>query len=117
MACFSAPLTEAIVVSAVKAASKDGAKHGVNPFLSRLGWLQKMLFGGSFLLAIEHVWHGEIIPEFPFLTAIRDGEVAGMLHEIATVGVAMAVLITAAWVAMVCVAEAVGRREAASEHA
>jgi len=34
-----------------------------------LGWLTNMLWGGSLLLAFEHVWHGEETPWFPFLTA------------------------------------------------
>lgn len=114
MACFSAPLAEAVVVSLAKsAAKKDSASPSTNPFVARLGWLQRMLFGGSFLLAIEHVWHGEIIPQFPFLTAVRDGEVAGMLREIATVGVAMAVLITTVWAVMVCIATALSKKGAA----
>ncbi len=112
MACFSAPLAQAIVVSAIR---KKGASARRNPFVARLGWLQTMLFGGSFLLAIEHIFHGEIIPTFPFLTAVKDGEVSGMLHEIATVGVAMAVLITLVWVAMVGVSVALERRAALAD--
>ena len=113
MACFTAPLAGAIVATAVKS-SKSADAHR-NPFVRRLGWLQKMLFGGSFLLAIEHVWHGEITWRYPFLTAVRDGNTADMLHEIATVGVAMAALITVVWVGMVLVAEARMRRAAAAE--
>ena len=111
MACFSAPLAQAIVVSV----AKHGAKTSRNPFLAHLDWLQKMLFGGSFLLAIEHVWHGEIIPRFPFLTAVKDGNTAEMWHEIATVGVSMAVLITVVWVAMVGVSVLVERRAATAD--
>ncbi len=111
MACFSAPLAQAVVVSL----AKRNGKASRNPFVAHLDWLQKMLFGGSFLLAIEHVFHGEIIPQFPFLTAVRDGEVAGMLHEIATVGVAMAALITLVWVGMVGVSVVMDRRAATAE--
>lgn len=107
MACFSAPLVEAIAVSSVKSEGRES-----NPFVRNIGALRKMLFGGSALLAIEHVWHGEIIPVFPFLTAVKDGNVAGMLEEIATVGVAMAVLVTAVWACGVMVAEAIARRAA-----
>ena len=110
MACFTAPLAGAIVVTAVKSTKSADALR--NPFVRRLGWLQKMLFGGSFLLAIEHVWHGEITWRYPFLTAVAEGDTAGMLHEIATLGVTMAVLITAVWVGMVLVASAVEKRRA-----
>ena len=60
-----------------------------------------MLWGGSALLAFEHVWHGEVVPFFPFLTAVKDGEASEMLHEMATAGVCMALLVTAAWGIMV----------------
>ena len=117
MACFTAPLAEALVVSAAKSAARGKTATARNPFVRRLGWLQKMLIGGSFLLAIEHVWHGEITWRYPFLTAVADGDTAGMLREIATVGVAMALLITAVWAAMVLVSEAAARRRSAAQEA
>lgn len=101
MACFTVPLATAVAASAVKAALPATAKK--NPFVAKLGWLGKMMYGGSFLLAIEHVYHGEIIFTPPFLTAVRDGETAGMLHEMATRGVAMAVLLLVVWAAAVAV--------------
>ena len=53
-----------------------------------------MLWGGAALLAFEHVWHGEVVPYFPFLTAATDpADRAQMLREMATVGVTMAALI------------------------
>ena len=103
MACFTVPLAAAAAASAVKCSLPESA--GRNPFVSRLGWLGKMMFGGSFLLAIEHVYHGEVTFAPPFLTAIAEGPdaVREMLHEMATRGVTMAVLVFAAWVAMVAV--------------
>ena len=63
-----------------------------------------MLWGGSGLLAFEHLWHGEITPFFLFLTAANDpADTAEMLHEMATSGSAMAILVTAVW-AVVAVA-------------
>ncbi|MBQ7666842.1 MAG: hypothetical protein IJS46_02480 [Kiritimatiellae bacterium] len=115
MACFTAPLAQALVVSAAKSAAGGKVATSRNPFVRRIGWLQKMLFGGSFLLAIEHVWHGEITWKYPFLTAVAEGDTAGMLREIATLGVTMALLITAAWVAMVLVSEAAARHAAHTE--
>ena len=101
MACFTVPLATAVAAKAAKPLL--GGRATRNPFVARLDWLCKMMFGGSFLLAIEHVYHGEIIFTPPFLTAVKDGETAGMLHEMATRGVAMTVLIAVAWVAMVAV--------------
>lgn len=93
MACFAAPLAEAIVVSVVKKSTNLD-----NSFKAKLGWLEKMLYGGSFLLAIEHIYHGEIVFYPPFLTAMKSPEeIPVMLHEIATVGVGMALLVTAVW--------------------
>ena len=112
MACFTAPLTQAIVIAAAKSTCMEKAAKSRNPFVARLGWLQNMLFGGSFLLAIEHVWHGEITWRFPFLTAVRDGNAAEMWHEIATSGVAMALLVTLVWAIMVLADEALARRAA-----
>ena len=117
MACFTAPLAQALVVTAARSACKDKAAKSRNPFVRRIGWLQKMLFGGSFLLAVEHVWHGEITWRYPFLTTVKDGNTAEMLHEIATLGVAMAVLITAVWVGMVVISSALERRAPGAQEA
>ena len=111
MACFTVPLATAAAASAVKTALPDSARR--NPFVEKLGWLGKMMFGGSFLLAIEHIYHGEIIFTPPFLTAAKEGPeaVGKMLHEMATRGVAMTFLLVAVWVAMVA-ASVIGKRRA-----
>ena len=114
MACFTVPLATATVASAVKTTLPKSAEG--NPFVSRLGWLGKMMFGGSFLLAIEHVYHGEITWKPPFLTAVSEGPEAtsDMLHEMATRGVAMAVLLGVVWVAMVGISTWLERSKAAA---
>ena len=107
MACFTVPLATAAVATTVKSTLPETAKR--NPFIAKLGWLGNMMFGGSFLLAIEHVYHGEIIFTPPFLTAVKDGNTSEMLHEMATRGVAMAVLLGVVWVAMVAISTLVER--------
>ena len=124
MACFLVGGAEAIVVTVVaqvlkkseekkelSVRSKGGDKavdalreqQGI-PWSRKLMWLAYFLFGGAFLLAYEHVWHGEVVPWFPFLTAMNDpGDTAEMLHEMSTVGVTMAVIVTVVW-ALLCVA-------------
>ena len=109
MACFTVSLAEAIVVKVVqkKIAKKEKlvaekkditAQKPLIPMSTRLGWLSKLLFGGSALLAFEHVWHGEVVPWFPFLTAMNDpADAMEMLTEIGTVGVGMAALVTGIW--------------------
>lgn len=110
MACFLVPTAEAIVVTAVTAKTPaDEAKsieqaEGIS-WSRKLGWLKNMLWGGALLLLLEHIWHGEVVPWPPFLTAMANpADTAEMLHEMATVGVGMAVLVTAVWAVMVAVA-------------
>lgn len=70
----------------------------------KLSWLRNLLWGGVLLLAFEHLWHGELTPYFPFLTGASNAEdTATMLHEMATVGVAMSLLVTAVWGIMLLV--------------
>ena len=76
-----------------------------------------MLWGGSALLAFEHVWHGEVTPWFPFLTNAATPEQASeMLREMATSGVAMAVLVTLAWIAMVCISISISKKSIKAEN-
>ena len=109
MACFTVPLAGAVAAGAAHKAMK---KSIANPFVARLPWLTKMAFGGSFLLAIEHVYHGEIVLTPPFLTAAKEGPEAmsDILHEMATVGVTMAILTTVVWVGMLIVSSLIEKR-------
>lgn len=114
MACFLVPMGEAIVTTAVQKVvenreKKVGGKRIDNAGLKwsqKLSWLNKLLWGGTILLALEHVWHGELVPWPPFLTAMENSANIGpMLHEMATVGVAMAVTVTVVWAIIVAVIE------------
>jgi len=101
MACFIVPLATAAATTAVKAALPKAVLD--NPFAARLPWLEKMMYGGSLILALEHICNGEIIFRPPFLTAMTEGPeaVSAMLHEMATRGVAMTAVVLAVWVGMV----------------
>lgn len=118
MACFIAPVTEAIVTTITEKVlhsheckAEHEGKELTCKFSEKLGLLNKMLWGGSALLAFEHIWHGEVVPFFPFLTAANDPETAQvMLHEIATSGVAMAALVTAVWAGILCIGAAVRKK-------
>lgn len=112
MACFIVPAVEAIVVESVKhnevKKEHEGKKVEENKVaLSvKLSWLTKMLWGGVILLAFEHVWHGEVVPFWPFLTAMYDpNDTSEMLSEMGSVGVTMAILVTLIWVVMCKVAD------------
>ena len=97
MACFLVPGSEGIVVTLLtKVMSKEKVKS------LKLKWLSTMLWGGTILLIIEHIWHGEVVPWPPFLTAMSNPEdTAAMIHEIATHGVLMAAMVTFVWATMV----------------
>ncbi len=125
MACFLVPMTEAIVTTIAQkvieskekktgiktVTSADGFTMEKTPFSKKLGWLNKMLWGGSALLAFEHVWHGEVVPYFPFLTAASDpADAAEMLHEMGTAGVAMAAIVTVVWIGMLLVSKSLEKR-------
>ena len=80
MACFLVPTAEAIVTGVVSKVEKknEAAVEGKIPFSRKLKWLKNMLWGGAALLAYEHVWHGEVVPWFPFLTAAANPEDAAV---------------------------------------
>lgn len=103
MACVIVPATEAIVTTVAAKVIKNTEKEEEFKirFSTKLGWLNKMLWGGTALLGFEHIWHGEIIPTFPFLSAVSNGEVSSMLTEMGTNGVMMSVLVTAVWAGLV----------------
>ncbi len=128
MACFLVPTAEAVVVTAAAAVVRHHEKKKIAavesgstapvleektgiPWSRKLKWLAGLLWGGALLLAYEHVWHGEVVPWFPFLTAMNDpGDTAEMLHEMATIGVTMAGIVTGVWVAMCLAADAIVKR-------
>ena len=119
MACVTATVAAATAVAvAAKAIAKKEGQLALQsgseapteefsvkvPFSRKLKWLSNLLWGGSILLIFEHVWHGEIVPWFPFLTAASSpADAAAMLHEIATVGIGMIVIVTLVWAGMLLV--------------
>lgn len=115
MSCFLVVAGEAIVTTIAKkviksnedkiaVANQEEQFENKHNFSHKLGWLNKMLWGGSGLLAFEHIWHGELSPFFPFLTAMSNPQdISKMLYEMSTVGVSMALLVTAVWFGIVLV--------------
>jgi len=110
MACFVVTTVAAVGVSVARHIVKHNEKKAeknevvnVNADTlktsKKLGILEIALFGGSFILAGEHVLHGEVTFTFPFLTSITEGSdaVKTMLAEMGTVGVGMTALIFVAW--------------------
>lgn len=115
MACVLVPAAEAVLTTAAEkilAAKKGGHSQAGLSFSRKLKWLNHLLWGGSALLAFEHVWHGEITPWFPFLTAAGNpADAAEMLREMATAGVGMAALCTAVWGVMLVVSARIEKRK------
>jgi len=103
LACFLAPMALAVATSALRRAAKSAAEK------LKLGFLEAMLWGGSLLLALEHAWHGEVVPWPPFLTAMQSGaDIATLLHEIAFVGVPMSAACVAVWASALALPKLVG---------
>ncbi len=121
MACFLVPTTEAVVTNVaekiIRSKEQKNETERVETevprvkFSEKLGWLNKMLWGGSALLAFEHLWHGEVIPTFPFLTAVQNGETSEMLAEMGTAGVGMAILVTLIWGGMLVASKVIENRD------
>ena len=128
MACFLVSTAEAIVVTVAAKAAKNSEmkaeslklekkaaaeeKHEKKlPWSKKLMILAQLLWGGAFLLCFEHIWHGEVVPWFPFLPAMSDpGDTAEMLHEMSTIGVTMAIIVTVTWAIMMFVADKILER-------
>ena len=110
MACFVVTTVAAVGVAVARHIVKHNEKKiEKNEVVSvnadtlktskKLGILEIALFGGSFILAGEHVLHGEVTFTFPFLTSITEGSdaIKTMLAEMGTIGVGMTALIFVAW--------------------
>ena len=119
MACFIAPAGVAVVTTIVQkvvkkkedAAAGERAVKTTGKWTQRLRWLNTMLWGGTLLLALEHVWHGELVPWPPFLTAMEtSGGIGPMLREIATYGATMTAAVLVIWGVMVWIAVTAERR-------
>jgi len=126
MACFTVSLVAGIGVAVARHIVKgnekkqelahveiDQSKFGAEvKWSKKLAYLELMLFGGSFVLALEHIIHGEITFYPPFLTAMESYEtVMEMLNEIATVGTAMLGILVAAWAVGVLVVDLIKYRK------
>lgn len=95
MACFIAPMSLAIVTTIFRKKIPENLK---------IGWLNIMIWGGSIMLAVEHMAHGEIVLYPPFLTAMQNpADIPVMLQEMAIIGGAMTITIVFIWIVMVTI--------------
>lgn len=103
MACFVVPLTQAVATTIYRrrlAKAESNNRSIVNT--ESLQRLELMLWGGSAMLIVDHIISGELMPVFPFFSALlTEGGTWTMLREMLTVGVPMSLLVTAIWGVMV----------------
>lgn len=89
MACFLVAAAVGVVTTAM--GKKVPEKYHIE-------WLNIMIWGSVLALLVEHIWHGEVVPWFPFLTAMADpADTMVMLQEMATIGVGMLLAVVAIW--------------------
>ena len=104
MSCFIVPLVQAVATSAYRKANSGRIAASKAPLIHNLPALEKMLWGGSIMLIVDHIMNGELTWRFPFFTALDQiGGGAVMLREMLTVGVPMSLVLTAVWALWVVV--------------
>ena len=106
MSCFVVPLAQAVVTSAIRKSNEKNNRSNHSAFARHLPALEKMLWGGSVMLVVDHVINGELTWRFPFFTALENaGGGAFMLREMLTVGLPMSVVLTLVWIGYALVKE------------
>lgn len=83
MACFITPLVIGIILGIL------GRRYrGYNRL--KIDVLAYVLIGGALILVVEHLWHGEIVPYPPFLTAMQNPEdISVLFREVGVIGGSM----------------------------
>lgn len=98
MSCFVVPLAQAIITSAYRKTNEKAIENSNSALKRHIPALEKMLWGGSVMLIVDHVINGELTWRFPFFTALElEGGGAVMLREMLSVGLPMSLIITAVW--------------------
>ena len=107
MACFIVPLVQAAATSLYrKLNSKKIGSPDAGALMRNVPALEKMLWGGSVMLVIDHIINGELTWRFPFFTALdKVGGGQVMLREMLAVGVPMSVAVTLVWAVYAIVRE------------
>ena len=106
MSCFVVPLVQAVVTSTYRKVNEKTIENSTSALKRHIPALEKMLWGGSVMLVVDHVINGELTWRFPFFTALENaGGGAVMLREMLTVGVPMSLAITAVWAVYAIVKE------------
>ena len=93
-------MTQAIATTAYrKLNAKKIEASGAAPLMRHIPALEKMLWGGTVMLIVDHIINGEVTWKYPFFTALTETGGAGvMLREMLTVGLPMSVVLTLVWI-------------------
>lgn len=99
MCCFIVPMAQAVATTIYRKTHKSNiASTEAGALMHNLPELEKMLWGGTLMLVVDHIINGELTWQFPFFTALNELHgVEVMLKEMLTVGVPMSLVLTAAW--------------------
>ena len=97
MSCFIVPMAQAIVTSAYRKVNEKSIKTADSALKRQIPALEKMLWGGTVMLIVDHIINGELTWQYPFFTALETGGFPVMLRELLTVGVPMSLVLTAIW--------------------
>jgi len=107
MSCFIVPLVQAVATSAYRHLDNAAVKNPASsPFKRHIPALEKMLWGGTVMLVVDHILNGELTWRFPFLTALgQPGGSDAVLREMLSVGVPMSLVLTICWAVYVLLKE------------
>ena len=98
-------MAQAVATAIYRRHNRESIASGQCSLLKRnVPALEKMLWGGTVMLIVDHIINGELSWNFPFFTALSgtDG-VSVFLNELLTVGVPMSLVLTAVWAVWTCV--------------
>ena len=93
-------MTQAIATTAYrKLNAKKIEATEATALMRHVPTLEKMLWGGTVMLIVDHVISGEVTWRYPFFTALTEaGGADVMLREMLTVALPMSLVLTAVWV-------------------
>ena len=99
MCCFLVPMAQAVATTIYRHSQRDSIASGnCNVLKHNIPALEKMLWGGSVMLIVDHIINGELSWAFPFFTALNEVGGAGVfLHELLVVGLPMSLVLTSVW--------------------
>ena len=91
-------MAQAIVTSAYRKVNEKAIETTDSALKKQIPALEKMLWGGTVLLIVDHILNGELTWQYPFFTALdSSGGFSVLLREMLTVGVPMSLVLTGIW--------------------